>query len=308
MGSVPRVSVIMAVYNAGPFLTAAVESVLRQSFLDFELIVADDGSTDGSGTVLEQFAADDHRIRLVRQQNLGHAPTLNKLAGMATGEFLARMDADDVCLPDRFERQVALLDDQPAVGVLGGFYEIIDHAGRPLRVMEQPTADADLQEICLTGRVPICHPLVMMRRNLFEQVGGYRPDLDPAEDLDLWLRMGEISELACLDQVLLRYRMHDKSLSEAAGEKQSTNMKIAVEEAWRRRGVEGRYEFLGGSWRPGTDAASRMKYALQYGWWALQSGHRRTAWSYGWQAARTIPCRRDGWKLMACALLNKGAA
>ncbi|MEM6314943.1 MAG: glycosyltransferase, partial [Planctomycetota bacterium] len=164
-------SVILASYNAEDFLRPAVASILQQTFTDFEIIAVDDGSTDGSRDVLRSF--DDPRLRVIEQENMGLTPTLNKACGLAKADLLARMDADDVAKPDRFAKQVAFLDAHPEVAVLGGAYELIDERGRLLRTQSQPTDNATLQERCLVGKVPICHPLVMMRRDIFERVGGY---------------------------------------------------------------------------------------------------------------------------------------
>lgn len=302
----PRVSVLLALYNAGRFLEPAVRSVLEQTYRDFEFLIVDDGSTDGSREWLRTLT--DPRVRLIEQQNAGQTVALNRAARESTGEYLARMDADDVCKPDRFAKQVAFLDAHPEVGVLGGAYEIIDHEGRLLRVQDQPADDAELQRRCLVGLVPICHPLVMMRRDIFERVGGFDETQYPAaEDLDLWLRMGEHAELACLPDVLLSYRMHAGSMSEAKGAVQADAMQRACEAAWQRRGVEGQYEFQNAAgWRPTANADSRLKYALQYGWWAWNSGERRTAFHYGWSATKIAPLRRDGWNLMASSILKRG--
>ncbi|MEM8875455.1 MAG: glycosyltransferase [Planctomycetota bacterium] len=303
----PRVSVILASYNAEAFIRAAVDSILAQTFTDFEFIIVDDGSTDQSRAILHGY--DDPRIRLIEQDNIGLTPTLNKACKLATGDLLARMDADDVAKPDRFAKQVAFLDAHPEVAVLGGAYELVDDRGRLLRVQHQPTDNATLQELCLVGKVPICHPLVMMRRGVFEQVGGYDESYSASQDLDLWLRMGEHGDLASLPDVLLQYRMQADSISEKKGALQTECMRRGCEAAWERRGVIGKYTFANPTgWRPTNATESKLKYALQYGWWAWHSGEWRTALSYGKDAVKLSPTSTDGWKLVACALMKRKSA
>ena len=295
----PVISVCMPVYNAERYLTEAVDSVLAQTFGDFELIMVDDGSTDGSREILNHYAATDPRVRMIRRPNIGVTKTLNECLQLARGEFIARMDGDDVCLPERFELQVNYLRSHPDVVLAGTAYDLIDGAGRLLRHVTQPEDDKPLQEICLSGRTPICHPSAMMRRAPALKVGGYDETFAVAQDLDLWLRLGEQGKMACLPQTLLKYRLHDKSISESKQAEQVRNMQIACERAWRRRGIKG--EFLGlAGWRA-TDRQSRHDFSLKYGWWAFTSGQRRTALLYGSKAVATAPLNSDAWRLLICA-------
>ena len=300
----PTVSVIMAVYNAEAFLDAAVQSILEQSFADFEFIIIDDGSTDRSNAMLQDYARKDNRVRLISRPNKGLTVSLNEGWKLARGEFLARMDADDVAAPDRLRIQVEYLRAHPDVSVLGGAYELIDDAGRMLTTIVPPTDDATLQEHALSGRTPICHPLAMMRRDAVQKVGGYDEEFTVAQDLDLWLKLGEVGKLACVPQVLLRYRQHEESVSEKKQAQQVRNMKLACERAYARRGIT--RDFLGeNGWRPTSARRSRHEYALRYGWWAFKSAQRRTAMIYGLRAIGTIPWSAEGWKLLACAVMKK---
>ena len=300
----PTISVIMPVYNAARYVKEAVESVLAQTLADFELIVVNDGSTDSSERVLRRLAAKDGRIKLISRPNTGYVVALGEAIGVSRGQYLARMDADDVCLPERFAKQVALLDARPNVGVVGTSYDLIDARGRFLHTMRQPTSDDALQRACLAGSTPICHPTAMIRRSLFDAVGGYDCGAFPAEDLDLWLRIGEHSQLACLPDVLLRYRLHAASISETKQAKQVEAVRHIRHAAFRRRGLPA--EFVPEKqWREGADTAGRIKQTLKYGWWAFNSGQRRTAVSYGMAAVRQGPALRDAWTLLGCALLKK---
>lgn len=303
----PTVSVIMAVRNGARHLPAAVQSILAQTFSDFEFIIIDDGSDDGvTLPLLQRYAAGDARIRLVSRPNRGLTPSLNEAVGLATGEFIARMDGDDVATPDRLRWQVEFLRANPQVVLLGGAYELIDAEDRKIRVWRPAADDATLQQHCLEGSTPICHPLAMMRASAVRQVGGYDESYAVAQDLDLWLRLGEVGRMACLPQVLLKYRQHEQSVSEKKQRLQTENMRRACEAAWARRGVQGRYQCRAPEgWRPGDDRQSRLRYALQYGWWAFNAGERATARYYGWKAVLTAPWRVEGWKLVACSILKK---
>jgi glycosyltransferase involved in cell wall biosynthesis len=303
MSSEPAISVLMPVYNGSGYLRAAVESVLGQTFADFELILLDDGSTDEAAGIVDALARRDSRIRVIHRANRGLTKSLNECLRLARGEFAARMDGDDLCLPERFQLQVDFLRAHPAVVLVGGAYDIIEDEGRLLRRMDQPCDDATLQQICLSGRTPICHPLAMFRTQAALKAGGYDEQMIVAQDLDLWLRLGELGQMACLPQVLLRYRMHETSVSEKKQQEQVRNMRLACERAWQRRGISG--QFLGEQgWRATGDRDSRHVYALKYGWWAFNSGQRRTALHYGLRAVRLRPLGADGWRLLACASLK----
>jgi glycosyltransferase involved in cell wall biosynthesis len=207
MGAQPVVSVVMAVYNGLPFLDAAIRSVREQNFADFEIIIVNDGSTDGSGVVLAAHARDDSRVRIIEQENRGLVRALNRGLSVARGRYIARMDADDLALPDRFTKQVRFLDAHPDIAVVGGAIELIDESDRPLGIVRYPLTPDEVRERLLEGS-PLAHPAVMMRRSVIEEAGGYRPQYRYAQDYDLWLRLAERHHLANLPDVLVRYREH----------------------------------------------------------------------------------------------------
>jgi glycosyltransferase involved in cell wall biosynthesis len=202
----PRVSVIMPVHNAGQFLGQAIESILQQSWRDFELICIDDGSEDGSVDVLEATRARDPRVRVLRQNHQGIVAALNSAFVAAAGELIARMDSDDVAEPQRFARQVEHLDRHPDIAVLGTAYRIVDEHDRPVKAMPVPLEPEAVAQ-ALTRRNCLAHPTVMMRRAALAGLRGpYRHAFRYAEDYDLWLRVSEGAKLANLPDVLLRYR------------------------------------------------------------------------------------------------------
>jgi glycosyltransferase involved in cell wall biosynthesis len=302
----PTVSVIMAVHNAQAYLEAAVESILAQTFSDFEFIVIDDGSTDRSPHMLADVASRDPRVRLETRANRGLTKSLNEAIHLSTGELIARMDADDIARPTRLQIQVDFLRAHPEVVLLGGGYELIDGAGRLLTRIIPPVDDATLQEHALSGRTPICHPLAMMRRDAVLKVGGYDEKMLVAQDLDLWLKLGEVGKLACVPDILLQYRQHSRSVSEKKQDLQVQNMKLACERACARRGIQREFKGEAG-WRPASDRASRHRFALQYGWWAFNSGQRKTAMIYGSKAIAARPFSADSWRLLLCSAIKSAS-
>ena len=206
----PKVSVLLATYNAMPFLPAAVESILQQTFRDFELILVDDGSTDDSAQYLESLS--DQRIKYIRQENAGLAAALNHGITHCRGEYIARMDGDDISLPQRFAEQVAFLDKNQDIGCVGTQTAPFGSArvGGDLRL---PTNHDEIYQALWTGAHAIVHASVMMRTELVREVNGYWPFRLVAEDYDFFLRLGEISRLATIDRVLYHTRFHMASIN-----------------------------------------------------------------------------------------------
>ena len=208
----PRVTVVMAVYNAAEFLREAVASVLAQTYHDFELIVVDDSSRDDSLAILQSF--DDPRIRIIRHHtNVGAGLSRNDGLAAARGELVAIMDADDVCAPTRLGRQVAFLDENPLVGLVGcGIYDNIDASGAVLYTSYLPQDNETIQRTLLE-RWCFLHPSIMFRRALYESVGGYRKAFEVAEDHDFILRILEHCQAHNLYERLVSYRLNPKGLS-----------------------------------------------------------------------------------------------
>ncbi len=209
----PEVSVVMPVYNGERYLQESIESILKQTFTDFEFIIINDGSTDRSGEIIKSYH--DQRIRLIENEsNLGLTISLNKGLSSASGEYIARMDADDISLPERFAKQVDFLKTHPDIGVLGSGVQFIDHHGTPSSILQYPSEHGLLQWY-LYFLNPIIHSTVMMRRKIVETVGGYNPErTDPhAEDYELWDGLSNVTRLWNLNEVLLYYRLHQHSYS-----------------------------------------------------------------------------------------------
>lgn len=184
----PGVSVLMSVYQGERWLAQALDSVVAQTFTDWELVVVDDASQDGSASILAAYAVREPRISVVRQlANAGLAASLNLAISLARGEYLARMDADDICLPDRLARQVEYLDVHPDVCVLGGGADYIGEDGALKGRVLMPEGN-DKIVAALPRRSPFIHPTVMARRAFMAGTGGYDPRLRRNQDYDLWAR------------------------------------------------------------------------------------------------------------------------
>lgn len=206
----PAISVLMSVRDGAPWVAEAVASVLAQTDGDWELIVIDDGSTDATPDLLA--AVRDARLRVHRQAPSGLTPALNRALALARAELIARLDADDRALPERFARQRAFLAARPEVGLLGTGAREIDGAGRDVRVVRPPTDDAAIRRVLIRAN-PFVHSSVMARRALVERAGGYDERLPVAQDYDLWMRMAALTGLANLDEPLVVRRLGARRVS-----------------------------------------------------------------------------------------------
>ena len=213
--SVP-VTVLLPVHNGGPHLAQAVRSILAQSHEQLELLVVDDGSTDGTSDYLASL--DDPRVRIVGQSNQGLVRALNHGLALASHELVARMDADDVSAPNRIELQLALLLANPRVAAVGCCYDVIDGDGTTLR-REHTAAHPAYLRRQLYFRNVLPHAGMMFRRVAVADVGGYR-EVGPAEDYDLWCRLVQRHDVMSLADVLLQYRHSPTGISVTAGDRQ----------------------------------------------------------------------------------------
>lgn len=264
----PRVSVVMPVHNALPHLDEAVESILGQTYTDFEFVILDDASTDGSRERLHHWAQQDSRIRLLEvASNLGPALSSERVARAAAGSIVARMDADDISYPQRLSEQLDLLDSHPEVGVVGGLYDIIDAQGRVLRTAE-PWRLAHHSVFPPFGNGPL-----MYRREVFEAIGGYREECVFWEDQDLLIRMSTITRLMVIPRAIYKVRQSQTSTRFAS---EQTKVEQAVDLMYRCRGrlEEGRSydDLLAG--RPTQDAKLDPRVFIALGSVVLWAGHR----------------------------------
>lgn len=214
MATGPAVSVIMSVYNGAPHVYACVQSILQQTFANFEFLILNDGSTDNSSAVLNELAQSDHRIRLIERENRGLVASLNELIDAARAPLLARMDSDDIAMPERLEKQVEYLTSNPEVGVLGTNTHDLNEIGFIISASDDyPLTPADSRSNLKDGP-PVCHPSVMMRTDIIRKLAGYRAAFRHAEDYDLWLRASLLTDIANLPERLLLYRRSPTQISQ----------------------------------------------------------------------------------------------
>jgi glycosyltransferase involved in cell wall biosynthesis len=207
----PKISVLLPVYNAEPYLAETIDSVLAQTFSDFELIIINDGSTDRSADIIRSYS--DKRIRFIEQQNMGLSATLNKGIALARGEYIARQDNDDISLPERFRKQADYLDAHPSAMLLGTSAEIIDDKGcRTGRTLDHQKSSVGLKYNLLFNN-PFVHSSVMFRKAVIVSAGDYRVNNDFFEDYDLWSRIARVGDVANLKERLLLYREVQSSMS-----------------------------------------------------------------------------------------------
>ncbi len=242
MAQAPAISVIMSVYNGARYLRAAVDSILAQSFADFEFLVVNDGSTDDSGAILRELAANDPRIRVIDRENRGLIASLNELVAAARAPLLARIDADDIAMPGRFAAQFAYLSAHPEIAILGTNTHELDEQGNLLHCDDFYPADPKEAVKILPDGPPVCHPSVMMRAELVRKVGGYHAAFRHAEDYDLWLRASLHGGIANLPDRLLLYRRSAEQVSLKYAVEQTRNAAIA----WQchRRRLAGKPELF----------------------------------------------------------------
>lgn len=295
----------MSVYNARRYVREAIESILGQTFRDFEFVIVDDGSDDGTLAILQDYAQRDARVSVISRPNTGCWKASNDGIAASSGAFIARMDGDDVCLLDRFEKQISFLLSHPDVVALGAHVLLIDADGEPLRTMpnHRRLTHEEIDAAHLTGGGQVLfHPTLMMRREAVEKIGLYR-EWPAGMDLDLFLRLAEIGKLANLPDVLLKYRQHMRSIGHAKMKLQLLNCRKMVHEAYERRGLE-----LPADGKIGFDRIEQRSETDQHrkwAWWALKSGHVPAARKHARKALLRNPMSRESWKVMYCSLRGR---
>jgi glycosyltransferase involved in cell wall biosynthesis len=234
----PLVSVVTVACNVDRFFAESIESILGQTFRDFEFIIVDYGSTDNSKAIAMGYAAKDSRIRFHEIPNCVLPAARNAACSLGRGRYIAIMDADDVCLPDRLKLEVEFMEQNPEVGLMGGAVEWVDGTGRSLGQQAHPSEDLEIRSVLL-DHCPFWHPTVLLRKEAFTSVGGYRAAFVAAHDYDLELRIVERYKCANLRQVVLKYRLHPGQVS-MQKQKQQTLGSLAAQwsRAMRQKGQE----------------------------------------------------------------------
>lgn len=218
----PRVSVLMAVYNGERYLAQAVDSILSQTYTDFEFIIVDDCSTDGTASLLSRYQ--DSRVRVIRNhQNMRVSRSINQCLPMCRGEYIARMDADDISQPERFATQVTYLDENLDIGVVGCSVDCIDTQGVVIGDQQLALNSGTLMQWNILFNSTFVNSSTMLRRSLLNRVGEYDPSFDPAEDYELWYRLLQVTNGVNLSTCLHQLRLHSDSLSATKNSTQQHN-------------------------------------------------------------------------------------
>jgi glycosyltransferase involved in cell wall biosynthesis len=295
----PLISVLMPVYNTSAYLRQAIDSILAQDLGDFEFLILDDGSSDGSKKIIAEYAGTDSRIRFLPLPHQGYVPILCHWLEWTRGEFIARMDSDDVAMPQRFSHQIQYLRDHPECVIVGSRVRGIDPLGAFLFDSDHPLAHEEIDAMLMRGSGwGIVHPVAMMRREAALAVGGYRAPYAYAEDLDLFLRLAEYGKLANLPEILLQYRQHTASVNRTRQPAQARSIEAAVRDACARRGIT-----LPPDWRYQPKALLPANVQLRnWAWRAMKEGNVPAARKHAMALLQTAPLSVESWRTLLCAI------
>jgi glycosyltransferase involved in cell wall biosynthesis len=295
----PALSVVMPVYNAQQYLAEAVESILAQTFADFEFLIVDDGSKDRSLEMLREYEKSDARVKVISRPNTGVAGALNDGLAQATAPLVARMDADDASLPERFAKQIAYLNAHPECVCVGSRVKVIDPLGSPIHdSMHKLTHEEIDRELMSGSGWGMVHPTVMMRRNAVNRVGNYRLKYECSEDLDLFLRLAEAGKITNLPDVLHRYRHHLSSANFTRYQTQWNIKKSIVADAHERRGMK-----MPDNWTFNKKVPLPLSEQLRnWAWAAIRAGNIDVARKHASAAFKKSPLSPSSWKVMYSAM------
>ncbi|WP_434290090.1 glycosyltransferase [Clostridium botulinum] len=213
-----KISVVMPVYNSEKYLNQSIESILTQTYKNFEFIIINDGSTDTSLNIIKKYANADRRIKVISRENKGLVYSLNEGLSVSKGEYIARMDADDISLNKRFEKQVNILDKYPSIDILGGNVEVFGNIDDEYKYnyskMFNGFNDINKNKEDLFDGYTICHPTVMIRKKALQDLKGYNFKYKYSEDIELWFRaIRNNFSILKIEDVILKYRLHENSKS-----------------------------------------------------------------------------------------------
>lgn len=227
MVSVPAISVVMPLYRGQKFLRESIDSVLRQTFGDFEFLVIVDDATEETRRILDEYKKVDSRIIVYYNDGIGLIDSLNLGFKAARGKYIARMDSDDICLPARLEKQFRYMEEHPGIGVLGTGFEIINGNGDTMHVF-RPIDNPGLIRWRLIYDNCLTHSSVIIRKSILKKIGCYRSNARYAEDYDLWVRASRVTDISNHCDILMKYRVHDESVSMRKFEEQEKTVREIV--------------------------------------------------------------------------------
>lgn len=300
MSRIPAVSVVLGVYNGQRYLAEAIDSVLAQTFDDFEFIAVDDGSTDQTLEILRGYESKDRRLTIIQIPHGGIVDAANAGLKAARAELIARVDADDVSLPDRFQRQVRYLSEHPEVVCLGSRMMLMEPFGASLGQTQHALTHEEIDAELLRGSGwAMPQPAAMMRKAAVMKAGAYRNEYLWSEDLDLFLRLAEVGRLANLPEVLVKYRNHPGSTNHRRAVLQMQLSRKCVLETYQRRGTPPPKEL--GMMIPIHHGEKATRY-LNWAWAALRAQNVYGARRHALRALRLDPFSGHAWIATYCAL------
>lgn len=209
--SSPRVTVLMSVYNSEKYLREAIDSILNQTFKDFEFLITNDGSKDKSLQIIKDYK--DKRIRLISRENKGLVASLNEGIGLAKGEYIARQDSDDISVPTRLAKEVAFLDANPQVGLVGSNYSHIDMKSKKTGTTTNIFTHPDDLKVALVTCNQYGHGSVMIRKSVLDKTGVYDKSVGYVEDYDLWVRISRVADVANIEESLYLWRKNEAGIT-----------------------------------------------------------------------------------------------
>ena len=231
----PPITVLMSVYNGSRWVDDAIKSVLNQSFTDFEFIIVDDGSTDNSSEIIDRYVANDDRLLLIKKENTGLTHSLNIGLQGSHGKWIARIDADDICEPNRLEEQYQYALKHDHLVFIGSALNIIDENGKILKTNYYPDEGKRLLINLYSARAFPAHSSAFFRADIANKIGGYRTRIKRAQDCDLWLRLSVHGKLGVVNVPLVRIRKHSSQIShDDFGIRQKVDSRVAIVSYWLR--------------------------------------------------------------------------
>lgn len=294
----PAISVVLSVYNGSEYLAEAIDSILNQTFTDFELIMMDDGSTDASLEVMNRYATLDSRCRVYSRENKGLIASRNELIALSRADIIANMDADDICLPERLEKQYKFLSAHPECVVVSSTVLLIDSDGAPICNFWTECSHDEIDKGNLSGGGSfLCNPAATMRKSAVLSVGGLRHGYEHAEDIDLYLRLAEVGKVVNLPEVLFKYRQHFSSIGYAKRQKQNESMLLAVNAARTRRNLPklNKSTFV-------NEEERVFDTYMKWGWWAFSAENYKTSIKYAFKGLLISPNNSNLLKLLILSI------
>jgi glycosyltransferase involved in cell wall biosynthesis len=300
----------MPVHNTAGYLPETLDSLLAQTFTDFELLILDDGSTDATPAVLKGYAERDSRIRVITRENKGIITSRNELLAECRGKYMAANDADDLSIPTRLEKQVAYMEQHPECVLLGSRVVEMDPYGSPVFVTQQPLDNDAIEKQLLSnlGGWAIVQSSMICRTDAARKIGGYDVSLGPpgkpcfSEDHDFFVRLAELGKTANLAEPLVWYRRHYSSTTRTYYLEKLAQHREAKERVLRQAHAARKLAFPT-DWRftPIT-APPRDEQARRWGWAAIKNGNIEVARKHAWSAVRYAWWKPAGWKLLVTAM------